>query len=100
MTDQKINHWNDLIIPDNVVWQSVDEDIVLFDSNNGNYFSLDEIASEVWRNIHHKKPFDSVVEELMKKYHADSDLITGDISRFVDDTIQKGLLTVNDGENE
>ncbi|MBU1170197.1 MAG: PqqD family protein [Proteobacteria bacterium] len=90
--------WDGLKIPDYIIWKDSDEDIVLFDSMRGCYFSLDDVASAIWKHIPKNESLETTIEALMDVYHADRPTIESDVIRFVENSMEKGLLIVAERE--
>ena len=89
--------WPALSIPDSVVWvdveADVDGDLVLFNSENDTYHSLDATAGYLWRGIAGGDDLGKIVAELTLRYDDDG-LIVHDVRAFVDEAVALGLLAL------
>ena len=92
MSDRDTDLWDRLFIPKRIVWLDVDADLVLFNSANGSYSILNEVASSIWRNISCGRSFACTMERLTDEYHADRESIAGDLIRFMHEAVQSGIL--------
>jgi hypothetical protein len=86
-------------VPDEVVWNNVPADLVLFHSGRGTYHALDAVASEVWRTIAECGALEDVVDRLTRRYAADRARVAGDVAEFVDRASRLGLLALEPSES-
>lgn len=81
-------------IKEGLVWDEVEEKIVVLDSKNGKYFSLNKSAGEIWSYL--KKGLDErdMVSKVLKKYESSQrkDIET-DIKKLLETLLKEGLLT-------
>lgn len=83
-----------LVISDSVFAQEIDGEIVLLDMNSENYFGLDEVASEIWRQLNANKSLEEVQEHLLTQYDASEARLHADIIAFVTQLLDDGLAVV------
>lgn len=80
-----------LAIPSAVTWRDVDADLVLFDTRDGRYHTLDRVASRIWRLIARHGAIDPIVFELQHEY-APGAAVDADVRAFVAHAQSLGLI--------
>ena len=75
--------------------QEIDGEMVLLDMNSENYFGLDAVASDIWRILQEGKSLQETIEELLKLYDVDEETLRKDLSTFVRQLQEQGLVTLN-----
>jgi hypothetical protein len=88
--------WQSLIVPDHIVWNDVEGDLVLFDSRRQNYYTLDETASAIWRCIALGGSYSATIGQLCARYDAPKAVIAADALSFAQDALEAGFLTAKD----
>ncbi len=79
-------------INEGVFVQQVDEQLVLFDMESGEYFGLDEAGREIWGLMGETPVLGELCRILAERYDAPYDLIYSDVRGFVAQLVQKGLV--------
>jgi len=77
---------------DEVVWQDVDDDLVVLDLRSSTYFKLNGTGALLWDLLREPTSQQDLVEALMSKYGIDEDRATSDVDAFIDSLTQKKLL--------
>ncbi len=67
--------------------------MVLMDLGSGEYFGLDRIAAEVWRELALGKEVGEIVEGLAASYEADRELLLPDVGAFVEECLRVRILS-------
>src|SRR5437764_8396562 len=62
-----------------VLAAEVDGEIVMMSIEQGRYFGLDDIASDIWRRLETPMTFAALVDSLAADYDADRETIAGDV---------------------
>lgn len=57
---------------------------------------LDGVAAEIWELLHEELEFTALCERIVGKYEADSERIVSDISHFLDQLLNAGLLRADE----
>ncbi len=55
-------------ILDNISWKQLGDKIVAVDTNNGDYYTFNEVASTIWFAVSNNKSVDEIVEIIMEEY--------------------------------
>jgi len=75
-----------------VVWETIDNEGVLLNLNNGNYFSLNEVGLTIWEEVAENKAIDKVASTIAKKYAVSSKQALSDVLSFMDQLLKQGLV--------
>jgi hypothetical protein len=64
---------------DNIIWSVVDGEAMLLNVVSGDYFSLNETATEVWQHLHAGATEAEIVDAVARRYQ----VATADVQRDV-----------------
>ena len=79
-------------IPDNVLRQEVDGELVLLDVESGLYFSLNEVGVSIWAAIeagHHRA---DIVRLILEEYDVDEEQAGVDVDGLLAELRSRGLI--------
>ena len=79
-----------------VRFQSVNDEVVLFDVDRGTYFGLNEVGARVWVLLGEGLQGDALVERLTDEYEVAQDRLSVDVNRLLGELHQQGLIEVID----
>jgi hypothetical protein len=82
------------------IFSEIDDEIVMLNIPNGEYYNLNSVASLLWSFLNQPKSFNSLLTLLQEKYQVSKDVCELDTKHFVLEMIEKGLLEVIDEEVE
>ncbi|MDD5173629.1 MAG: PqqD family protein [Candidatus Omnitrophica bacterium] len=77
-----------------VVWETIDNEGVLLNLDNGNYFSLNEVGLDIWKEIEADASIDKIALAIAKKYTTTYKQVLPDVIHFMDILIKQGLVQV------
>lgn len=78
--------------PERFVETDIDDEVVVMDLSNGNFFSLKETALEIWRLVDGTRNRAALLTVLAAEYAvAEADII-GDVDAFLDQVQGAGLV--------
>ena len=77
---------------DDVICQTLQNEIVLLQLNNQQYYGLDDVGAHAWKLILENGDIASVTERLCEDYAGDPDAIRSDFHALVAELIEAGLL--------
>ncbi len=80
----------------NALVNETDGNIVMMTIERGQYFSLNDIASDVWRRIEPPCSFGDLVRSLAADYDADEQQIAAHIGVFLDRMIAEDVIKLID----
>ena len=78
-------------IPSNIIWNVVDDEALLLDIKTGEYFSLDPIATEIWKKLSDGQSRQEIAAALIATYGVEPDIIKADIDELITELTQAGL---------
>lgn len=73
---------------------TIDEEIVLMDLGNGDFFSLTGTAAEIWALLDDTAGEESIIAALSKRHDVESDTIRHDVRQFLDQLIEAGFIAI------
>jgi Coenzyme PQQ synthesis protein D (PqqD) len=76
-----------------VIAQKAANDLLLFNMNDGNYYSLNEIGSRIWELCDGNRSVSQLVEALAVEYDASSEVLENDVVELLE-SLQSGKLIV------
>lgn len=79
-------------VPDHVIFQTVEDSIVLLNLDTELYFGLDEIGAAMWNSIEARKEIPVALESLVQAFDAPADQIADDLAALVAELVANGLL--------
>jgi len=53
---------------DNISWKLLSDRVVAVDTNNGDYYTYNEVASTIWVALSEDKTIDDIVAQIMEEY--------------------------------
>ena len=86
-----------LSIPEYVVWQNVEGELVLFDSRDGSYHALNGTAATIWRRVAEGMTTGTICETLAATHDAPRPTIEREVDAFVEAALAKALLQAGRG---
>lgn len=73
---------------------TIDEEIVLMDLGNGDFFSLTGTAAEIWALLDETAGEENIIAALSKRHDVESDTIRHDVRHFLDQLIEAGFIAI------
>lgn len=77
---------------DDLDWREIDDEIVVLDTRDAVYLSVQGSGALVWRLLAESTTKDSLIEALVEKYGVDSTRATADVDAFLGTLNDRGLL--------
>ena len=81
-------------IPENITYESIDNNIYILNIENGKYFKLSDSASLIWNEIVKGICVEDIKTHLKFKF-SDSDRIDDDVDETISQFINLGLIKDN-----
>jgi hypothetical protein len=88
-TESIVNRIEDILASD------VDDEKIMMSIAQGQYYSLDPVASRVWELIQKPVMVSDLIDALLLKYDIDRETCEGDVLTFLEDLNEKGILEVD-----
>jgi len=83
---------NKFVQPGNVLAHTIDGETVILNLDNEKYFTLDAVATRFWEVVLEHGHCDGAIDVLMEEYEVDRGTLVEDMDRWVQETIDLGLL--------
>jgi Coenzyme PQQ synthesis protein D (PqqD) len=84
---------------DQVIAQKASSDFLLFDMNDGNYYSLNEVGGRVWELCDWNHSLAQLVEILAAEYDAPAETLSNDVLELLEE-LGSGKLVVESARTE
>lgn len=84
-------------VSDQTLFQEIEGEAVLLNLTNEKYFGLNELGTKIWTLLAEHGDSESVIKQIRAEYDVSRDTIETDLSKLIDEFVQKGLFIV---ENE
>jgi len=68
----------------NIVWSELDNEVILLDTSSGDFYSLNETATEVWKRLESNDSVHQIATHLAAKYGIDLAQAAADVSELVE----------------
>ena len=78
-----------------VLTAQVDTEIVMMSIEQGRYFGLDNIGSDIWKRIDPPCSFGDLVDGLAADYNADRAIIASDVRQLLDQMLKQNVITLH-----
>jgi hypothetical protein len=79
-----------------IAWQKIEDDIVVIDLRNSDYFSLNESAASLWPLLAAGTDDEELVTALVDHYGIDRSTALGDVSALLEDLRGRQIVTVTE----
>ncbi|MDS3861860.1 PqqD family protein [Thermosynechococcaceae cyanobacterium BACA0444] len=83
-----------LQIPDHIVYQDIDGELVLLDLNQGVYYGLKDVGKRCWELIAENQDRTGIIEAVVQEYDVSPELLISDLDTLLADFTTKGLVTI------
>ena len=81
-----------LKFPETVMQSTVDDEMVLMDTKNGEYFGLNKTGTVLLETLLETQRAASAIAKAVELFDASGDIIAGDLEKLVEDLLEKKLL--------
>ena len=81
-----------MIINKNIIARDLQGETVLLNKENGDYFTLNSIGSEVYNRICDGMETEQIIEHLFDRYDIEYDKLKTDILSLIDEMKEKNIL--------
>ena len=84
-------------VPDGIVFQSLQDELVLLNLHTGVYFGLNPVGARIWHLIqsHQPAPLKNVLNALVDEYDVQPDRCTGDLLSLIARLEENRLLEID-----
>ena len=81
-------------VPAEVVWQRVEDQVVLLELADGQYFALDDVGSHMWELLQDCDDVSALPGQLEQVYDADEATLRRDLAELIAKLVDADLLRV------
>jgi len=81
-----------LKFPETVMQSTVDDEMVLMDTKNGEYFGLNKTGTVLLETLLETQRAASAIAKAVELFDAPEEVIAGDLEKLVEDLLEKKLL--------
>ena len=81
-------------VPAEVVWQRVEDQVVLLELSDGEYFALDDVGSHMWELLQDCEDVQALPGQLERIYDADEETLRRDLAELIGKLVDADLLRV------
>lgn len=82
------------------VWAELDGGVVLMNVDDGVYYHLNSVASQMWRLLECPATVSDLCQRLIGEYDIDPAQCRAEVATFIEELIQRGLLTISATRSE
>ncbi|MBI4773742.1 MAG: PqqD family protein [Deltaproteobacteria bacterium] len=82
-----------------IVHEVIDDEVVIVNFDNGNYYSLNGVGADIWRLIEKNAALMEIVEELKGRYEGDPVKIAEEVTQLMAELKREELIVLNTDEN-
>ena len=84
-------------VPDGIVFQSLQDELVLLNLHTGVYFGLNPVGARIWQliQVHQQAPLQQIVEALVDEYDVPPDRCTDDLLSLIARLEENRLLEID-----
>jgi hypothetical protein len=79
-------------VGESVIYQEVQDELVLLDMTNQKYYGLDSVGADMWRALMEHGNIDEAARVLKAMYSVEDETLRRDLRVLVSDLQEKGLL--------
>jgi len=83
-------------ISPSVLLQVVDDEALLFDSSNGQFFAINDIGAGMWEVMQDYSTLSGVLHELESYFDVSKEKLSSDIIFFAGSLFKQGIISFND----
>lgn len=88
-----------MIVNDKIISKKIHRETVLLNKENGDYFSLNEVGTEIYDCISNKMEPEEIIDLLLNKYETDRNTLENDVLSLISELQKKNIL-INQNKND
>ena len=79
-------------VPEGLLFRELEGEAILLDLNSGEYFGLDNVATEMWLLLSRHGALEASYQELLSRYEVSPERLRDDLLAFVEELESHRLL--------
>ncbi|NJR15034.1 MAG: PqqD family protein [Calothrix sp. CSU_2_0] len=87
-----------LSIPENVLAQELNGEIVILNMDSETYYSLNSVGSRIWQLLANSENVETAMQQLLQIYLVDETALLRDVTEFVKELSKEELLISYDSQ--
>ena len=76
---------------DTVVFTDLEDTVIMLDTDEGQYYELDPVATRIWHLLEAEPTVDALVQALTREYDVDPDTCRSQVTPFLREILALGL---------
>ena len=72
--------------------QKNESGIILLDMSSGEFYSIYDVASDIWEYIENGTPKEEIIKMIVENYDVPKEQLIADVDAYYEDLIDKGLI--------
>jgi hypothetical protein len=97
---QKLSQWSKKVVSDryfqirkpDILFESFDNEVILINLENGNYYSIQNVAVEIWSLIENGFSESGIIERILGRYQDQKKEVVQSVNLFLADLLKDGLI--------
>ncbi len=81
-----------LVRTNNALTTPVEEELVMFDTEAGKYYGLNEVATAIWNRLQNPQTIGSLINSLTAEFEISEEQCRKEVRQFLSDMINRGLV--------
>lgn len=98
MAKVKISEETRIVRKSNNLSSHVDNEVVILNVHKAEYSGLDEVGTDIWKELETPILVDDLVSIMIEKYNVEKQQCTLDVIEFVNELVENDLVDIVDGE--
>ena len=86
-------------IADEVIYQPLQDELVLLNMKEQKYFGLDDVGTDMWNLLLESGDIATVADRMCEEYEVDKPTVLGDLEALVNNLVAAGLLKTKSEES-
>ncbi len=83
-------------VPENVLLQELQGEMVFLNLESENYLGLDEVGTSMWKAIVESPSIEAAYTRLLDEYDVEAERLRADLGKLIEDLVTHGLVTLVD----
>jgi hypothetical protein len=79
-------------IADSVIYQNLQDEVVILNMASGEYYGLDSVGASMWKMLIDQREIAAVADRMVTEYEVRPDTVRGDLHTLVRQLLDAGLL--------
>jgi hypothetical protein len=96
MTPRTISESAIVVVADDVLASELGAEYVLLNLNNGTYYGLEDVGSEIWKMLQNPVTVDDICSALVKTFEVEPERCRRDIMKLLGELLTHGLIEIRE----